>query len=436
MELTDMNVSQSTTAFILQLLQKYANLSSIDDVLALQEEMTKKDILAQHKYAITLNKDGRYSTYLPDDTKPSKRRKVIKPSQELLEKEIVRFYKNKAKVQSKERVCLRKLYPQWLDYKSLHTDSSAYIRTIDILWKRYYETDSISDVPIVELTKHELDIWAHSIVRKYNLTKKQYYNMTIIIRQSLDMAVEMGIINENPFQKVKMESKLFKPVKKKSDETQVFLTDEKKCVEKEAYADFAESNETACLAIPFLFQTGLRISEIVALKWSDIDEEKENYIHVQRMETKEFDRLADGTWSYPRRVVIERTKSDAGNRNVYLTTVARKILNQIRECNLQKGYSNDDFIFLNAKGRITTLCIDTRIRKYCRHISIDEKGSHKARKTYISTLIDSGEININYIREMVGHTDERTTYGNYCFNRKPKDKTAMDMENALVCDET
>ena len=421
---------------MLKFLLKKANISSIDEVSNRYEFMTNKQILAEHPYAITTNKDGRFSTYVPDESKSSKRRKIVKPTRELLEKEIVRFYKDKEKAKSRERMCLRKLYPQWLDYKSLHTDSSAYIRTIDILWKRYYENDSIIDTPIVELTKHELDIWAHSVVRKNNLTKKQYYNMTIIIRQSLDMAVEMGIINENPFQKVKMESKLFKPVKKKSDETQVFLTDEKILVEKAAYADFEESNETACLAIPFLFQTGLRISEIVALKWSDIDEENENYIHIQRMETKEFDRLADGAWSYPRRVVIERTKSDAGNRNVYLTTVARKILNQIRECNLQKGYTNDGYIFLNAKGRISTLCIDTRIRKYCRHISIDEKGSHKARKTYISTLIDSGEININYIREMVGHTDERTTYGNYCFNRKPKDKTAMDMENALVCNET
>ena len=41
-----------------------------------------------------------------------------------------------------------------------------------------------------------------------------------------------------------------------------------------------------------------------------------------------------------------------------------------------------------------------------------------------------------FVREMIGHTDERTIYGNYCFNRKPKDKTAMDMENALVCNET
>lgn len=57
---------------------------------------------------------------------------------------------------------------------------------------------------------------------------------------------------------------------------------------------------------------------------------------------------------------------------------------------------------------------------------------HKIRKTYISTLIDSEDININFIREQVGHTDERTTYGNYCFNRKSAVQTAQAMEKALA----
>ena len=57
---------------------------------------------------------------------------------------------------------------------------------------------------------------------------------------------------------------------------------------------------------------------------------------------------------------------------------------------------------------------------------------HKIRKTYISTLIDNENININYIRQMVGHADERTTYGCYCFNRKPKDMTEIEMEKSLV----
>lgn len=57
---------------------------------------------------------------------------------------------------------------------------------------------------------------------------------------------------------------------------------------------------------------------------------------------------------------------------------------------------------------------------------------NKIRKSFISTLIDNGDININFIREQVGHTDERTTYGNCCFNRKPSLQTAQAMEHALA----
>lgn len=87
---------------------------------------------------------------------------------------------------------------------------------------------------------------------------------------------------------------------------------------------------------------------------------------------------------------------------------------------------------MNERGRVTAPALNKRIRRYCRKINISEKGMHKIRKTYISTLIDAEDININYIREQVGHADERTTYGNYCFNRKLKNLTAQSMERALA----
>ena len=55
---------------------------------------------------------------------------------------------------------------------------------------------------------------------------------------------------------------------------------------------------------------------------------------------------------------------------------------------------------------------------------------HKIRKTYISTLIDSG-LNINFIREVAGHEDERTTYRNYCYNRQKTDETESMLEKTL-----
>lgn len=415
---------------LLQDIISYAKIGNIDEVLENIKSMKNKEILKQHKYSITQNKDGRYSTYIiPDEENaPSKRKKIVKATREELENALLSFYKKK---QGKD-ITVRMLYPEWLDFKSLHTDSTAYIKTIDELWIKFYLDNPIIDIPVKNLDKYQLDIWAHTLVKENNMTKKKYYNVTVIMRQALEYAVDRNIILQNPLKNVHIDTKLFRRPKKKPDYTQVFLEDEQKKIENEAYEDFKKTFSTSCLAIPFAFQTGMRISEIVGLKWSDINDEQDNCIHVQRMEVVQYSKLPDGTWSNPSRNIVERTKSDVGNRNIYLTTTARNILKEIWNCNSEKNYSNSEYIFLNDNKRIHTPALDSRIRKYCNHINISEKGMHKIRKTYVSTLIDCDNININYIRAQVGHADERTTYGNYVFNRKSEDLTEHEMEKALV----
>ncbi len=421
---------------LLNYLLKQAKIDSIDEVSDNIDFMTDKQILDKHPYAITINKDGRASTYVlidaTNETDKPKRKKLVKATAEELKKTIVKFYREREKQKQEKKLCLKDFYPEWLSYKALHTNSSAYIKTIDELWHRYYKNDSIITIPLVDLDEYTLDTWAHTLIKKHTMTKKQYYNMAIIIRQSLELAVIRHIISESPFRNIKIDAKLFRKVPKKPDETQVYLIDEQPLIEQEAYNDFYATGNTACLAIPLAFQTGLRLSEITTLKFSDINEEKENCIHIQRMETKEYKLLPDGTWSKPIRVVVDRTKSIAGTRNVYLTTKAREIIELIRQRNLECGYNTSGYIFLNSRGRITASALDCRLRKYCNNINISAKSMHKIRKTYISTLIDSENININYIREQCGHEDERTTYGNYCFNRKNKVQTAEEMEKALV----
>lgn len=131
------------------------------------------------------------------------------------------------------------------------------------------------------------------------------------------------------------------------------------------------------------------------------------------------------------RTVVDNAKTDAGIREVPLVPQALKLIEAIRASNQMNGWSNKEFLFLNNGERMTTRTIKYRISKYCKQCDIMEKSFHKVRKTYISALIDSG-ININEIRKVVGHTDERTTFSNYCYNRMGKQETAQLFENALV----
>ena len=401
-------------------------------------EMTKqqkleKAILKEHIenfYHIWQNDKGVYLTYLPAKDKPKGRKAVSASTQERLERKIIDFYLEQKKEEEQGAITLRKLYPQWLKIKSLETTASTYIRRIDNDWKRYYEADPIIDKDIKKFTKAYLKEWALSKIREKSLTKKQYYNMAVIIRHILEYAVENEWIPTNLYKSFKIEGKLFRKVKKPEDETQVFLITEQPMIEAEAWKDFYENGYTTALAIPLAFQIGVRLGELTALKTTDLCRDGK-YIHIQRMAQKVERQRPDGTWYPTSWATVDHVKSSAGDRYVYLTKEARRIIKIIMDYNAENHLHEDDFLFFQRGKHITPTAIITRLRKYCNHIDTKQKWVHKIRKSYISALLDAG-ININEIRKQVGHEDERTTLHNYAFNRVDPLQNEADMERALA----
>lgn len=417
---------------LVQILQNYGIIDTdTDGLLELiemkkREEIIKMHIEKFHKIWENTNK-GLYLTYVPDDTKPKNRRQISASTQDALEDKIVAFYQDienqKKKAEKQAALTLRKLYPDWLAYKSLKTTATSYIRRIDDDWKAYYLKSKIIDIPLAELDKLTCEKWVLEIIQKKHLTKTQYYNMSIILRQGLEYAVESNYITKNVFEKVKVDKKLFLKKQKPEDNTQVFLTDERPLIEEEAWTDYNEKGCSACLAIPLAFQLGVRLGELVSIKGTDIEG---NYVHIQRMAQKQERQRPDGTWYPAVWKVVEHTKSSAGDRFVYLSQEARRIIKILMDANEEKGYRKDDFLFLHNGKFISPRAVDTRIRKYCDHININRKSTHKIRKTFISTLLDAG-ININEVRKCVGHEREQTTLKNYTFNRQ----TSVEKENAF-----
>lgn len=404
----------------------------LDYINMTKQQKKEQELLKQHIenfYHIWQNDKGIYLSYLPAADKPKGRKPVTATTQEKLERKIIDFYLQQESEQDNIST-LRNLYPQWLRYKNLETNATTYIRRIDTDWKKYYVDDTIIDKDIRRLTKADLKEWALTKIRTMDLTKRQYYNMSVIIRQCLDYAADHGMISVNPYNQFKVDAKLFRKVKKPDDNTQVFLKNERPLIESEAWREFEEKGCTTALAVPLAFQTGIRLGELVALKSSDISSDGK-YLHIRRMAQRLEQQRPDGTWYPAQWMTVEYTKTHAGDRYVYLTEEARRILRIIQTANAEHGFSDHDFLFIHGGKRITPRAVDTRIRKYCDHINIDRKSTHKVRKSYISTLLDAG-ININEVRKQVGHEDERTTLHNYCFNRNEQIENESDMEKALA----
>ena len=157
---------------------------------------------------------------MPDKEKKDGRRQVVKSSKEKLIEAIIEYYTTDTKKFQMTKITLMTLYKDWLSYKAKHIPSTRSLRIIDEFWKKYYVNTPIINIPIINLKKLDLDNWAHDIIHRYDMTKKEYYNMAIIFRQSLDFAVEKDIIPINPFNSFKIDSKLFRKVKKKPSNTE------------------------------------------------------------------------------------------------------------------------------------------------------------------------------------------------------------------------
>ena len=83
------------------------------------------------------------------------------------------------------------------------------------------------------------------------------------------------------------------------------------------------------------------------------------------------------------------------------------------------------------EGPILYTSVTKAFTKYCEKMGIITKSSYKARKTFISSLIE-GNVNINTVRQYAGHVDERTTLNNYCFDRSTDEEKYVKMEKALA----
>lgn len=392
---------------------------NLEDVRDKVLKMKQDKVLQQHPYQITKSpSDNRWRTYIILN---GKRKMIVKSSRESLEDVLLNHYS----IVSSKPITLDLLYPDWHSYKSTKVSSTT-MCTIDSYWDKYYKSTSIITIPINKLDYITLDMWAHDIVSKYYLTSKQYGNMSLIMRQLLDFAIEKEIISKSPFSRVKIDGRRFCHTPKKDASKEVFLIGEQPLIIQEALLDSQATGTSLPLAIPLAFQTGLRIGVILGLKFSDINGD---FLCIQRMEVEDRVKI-NGKWHCNGYKIVEHTKTKAGNREVILTPIAKDYLAQAKHYNNRNGYYDDDFIFVNENGRVHFKAIDCRVKKYCRKAGIPEKSIHKIRKTYISSLIDAN-LNIDQIRRLVGHEAEQTTYHNYCFNRLSNEQTIELVTKAL-----
>lgn len=263
-------------------------------------------------------------------------------------------------------------------------------------------------------------------MKKYPMSCKTLNNMHFIIKDMLKFASRKGLIKDNPYNDVEIKTSSCIPEVHKNDSSRVYNTDKVEKLFKAITYELSDYPEnTDSYAILILFKLGLRIGEVSALKFSDINY-TDREIHIHRMET--LDIGADGK-QHP--VVVNHTKkrSPYGDRYIPLSDYEIDIFKKVKSINIDYGYKDDDFVFCDSDGRTKIREIDNRIRKLCNKAGIEVKSAHDIRRTVASEMHKNG-ISLEMIRQYLGHSTIETTIG-YIYNNNTKEETSRLIQNAL-----
>ena len=373
---------------------KYLHKGGIIDASDVEKYMSiRKDTLKNHPYKI-YHSDGRWCTYIKDESTKRGSRQVTRKSKEDLEKYLLEYYLEDSK---KNNVTLRKLKDEWLKYKATHV-SEATIPRVKSDWNRYYQNAEIVDVPLSQLDVLKLDEWVHQNIRKHEMDKRKYHNFALIINQILEYAVAKGYIEDNLFKKVKVDGRrvFFKKEKKESKEEVLTIEGINKlwnCV----LPDLESTKRKyglAPLAALFMIYSGKRISEICALRFDDII--SEHKMRVCRMLQRDIGK--EGR-------VVNSTKG--GKEHVHYIDLCdglRIIIMKVYDYRLKHNMPIEGYIFTEGTpDRGLYRAISETYKKYGKALGMPNLSSHKARKTFTSILYNHSNISEEYIRNALDH---------------------------------
>lgn len=271
----------------------------------------------------------------------------------------------------------------WL-YQQDHLKASTYNDYRKVI-EGQIDGSKLGGMRIAAITWADVKQWALS----KKVSSKTRRNYMSVLRTALDDAVEDGMIEVNPMMGKKLKQAKVE-LKSARDEVDPFSWDERKAISDSVDGQFK-------WFVQFGFWTGLRISELIALRWDRID-----WIHG----TARIDQvLTQASRDY------ELPKTKHSIRNVELHGPALEALIKMKPY----SFLEDGIIFKNPYCGLPWNG-DSPVRKRFKNVlkkaGVRYRYPYQMRHTYASTALMEGE-DIGFVCGQLGHEDEAVTYKHY-----------------------
>ncbi len=288
--------------------------------------------------------------------------------------------------EAKTKITIGELLKEFLEHAKSTKESSTY--------KGYVKVCNAHLLPVF---KHvEIQDLKPALIRKWikglNCTTKTAANILTPLRAVIEQALVDQYIKDNPLNHIIVDKLLNKETKRSDYKPDPFSVDEINAILKEADGQVR-------LLFQFAFFTGLRVSELIGLRWSDVDW-KSQTIHIEEtIVAKE----------------VKGPKTATGVRDVLLLPPALQALMAQKEYT----FSLKGRVFQNPQTNKPWETSQQIRRTQWMHIlkraGIRYRNTYQTRHTYASMMLSQGE-NIMWVSKQLGHVDVEMvikTYGRW-----------------------
>ena len=317
-------------------------------------------------------------------------------------------------------------------------------------WLKMYEKTGVK-ISTVRVRKHESGrmIEHFKFVKLKDVTKKMYQDAINSLSEDLSCrtvagihatarmifgrAVELDMLKNNPTDYAKLPKKQI-TVEQLEQEEEI-----PKYLEKEELALFLKTAEESgllndSLIFNVLAYTGMRVGELCALKWRDINFE-ENTISITKTYYNPRNSTAEYVLLTPKTKASRRTiEIDPGLTEALKKHKKKQAAVQMRHADI---YHNEDFILGKMEGKYLGYPeliknIELRMARLLKLGKLNRALTpHSLRHTHTSLLAEAG-VGLQEIMERLGHKDDHTTRTVYMHVTKDKKKEAAQKFSELM----
>lgn len=269
----------------------------------------------------------------------------------------------------------------------------------------------------LKMAQKEVNYWAEKL--------KKYKIVLVYCVKVMDFAINLDLINTNPFDKVIRPASLKSKEEKKlkyytMEEVQQVMTHlESKVKQSENFPlvkkYFSEYDLTLYRLLAF---TGLRIGEALALTFSDIDF-TEKTITVNKS-------LSDKKKGFN----VSTPKTSNSNRTISVDDKTLRILKRWQLRQREMLFANrtkpTEYLFVNIYGElISRNAIYSRSNRIAKEVGLHQIGNHGWRHSHASMLFDAN-VTLKEIQIRLGHSTIELTSSTYVHLSKKTQERTVD----------